>query len=161
MDWPNRLHEWRVSSGLSFRQIAKTCEPPTTASQIQKLERGERGLDLPWMRRLAKVFDIKPTELLHAEDVECRLSSSEAALLEEIRSVQGSDPHLIMSAVKAVLRAMEHLRQAAEVKLPGDQAIVGQLTEIWADLDETQRARAVELVKISRNFNISPQARAA
>lgn len=146
---------------MSFRQIASTCEPPTTAAQIQKLERGERGLDLPWMRRLAKVFGVKPTELLHADDVECRLSSSEAALLEEIRSIQGSDPHLLMSAVKAVLRAMEHLRQAADVKLPGNPATAGRLAEIWADLDESQRARAVELVQMSRNFASGERARAA
>lgn len=162
VDWPNRLHEWRISSGLSFRKIAETCEPPTTAAQIQKLERGDRGLDLQWMRRLAKVFGVKPTELLNAEDVECRLSTSEAALLDEIRSIQESDPMLLMTAVKAVLRAMEHLRRAADVKLPGDPVVAGRLADIWADLDETQRARAVELVQMSRNFmNAAQQARAA
>lgn len=161
-DWPNRLHEWRISSGLSFRQIAATCEPKTTASQIQKLERGDRGLDVPWMRRLAKVFGVKPTELLNAEDVECRLSTSEAALLDEMRSIQNSDPMLLMAAVKAVLRAMEHLRETADVKakLPGDPVIAGQLADIWADLDDTQRSRAIELVQMSRNFTAGPAARA-
>lgn len=161
--WPNRIQEWRISSGLSFRQIAATCEPPTTAAQIQKLERGERQLDLIWMRRIAKAFAIKPSELLNAEDVECRLSVSEAALLDEMRSIQDSDPMLLMAAVKAVLRAMVHLRETADVKakLPGDPAIAGQLADIWADLDDTQRSRAIELVQMSRNFTAGPRARAA
>lgn len=146
----NRIFELRSARGLSFRDIAKACVPETNASQVQKLEAGDRSLDLDWMRRIAAVFRVKPSELLLDDDVECRLSAAESALLAEIRSIQDSDPDLLVAAVKAVWRAVAHIRSAAELNghLSGDPVLGAQLADVWAPLDNSQKIMAVELIRM-------------
>lgn len=51
MDVPNRIKEWRTRFGLTYASLGELVG--TTAPQIQKLERGERGLDIKWMVRIS------------------------------------------------------------------------------------------------------------
>lgn len=150
--WPNRIREWRLSSGKTFRQIGK--EAGVTASQIQKLELGDRPLSLEFMRRLAKVFQIKPSELLNAEDVECRLTGAEAAILAEIREID-AEPQLLMTAVRAIIKAIERVQRVSRSfgSLPGDPILAAELADAWAELDDQQRRKALELVHLSRSFS--------
>jgi phage repressor protein C with HTH and peptisase S24 domain len=60
----NRLREFRDRSGLSMQALADRVG--TTASQINKLEKGERRLTLDWMTRLATALGIDARELLPA-----------------------------------------------------------------------------------------------
>lgn len=63
----NRIAERRNARGWSQRELAKHAN--TTGQQIGMLERGERGLDVDWLKRLADALDCAPTDLLPAEMV--------------------------------------------------------------------------------------------
>ena len=61
----NRVREWRRRKGLSIEELARSSR--TTASQISKLERGERRLTVDWMTRLAKALGCRREDLLPSE----------------------------------------------------------------------------------------------
>jgi transcriptional regulator with XRE-family HTH domain len=61
----NRVREWRRRKGLSIEELARRSR--TTASQISKLERGERRLTVDWMTRLAKGLGCRREDLLPNE----------------------------------------------------------------------------------------------
>ena len=65
MEFMNRVREWRQRKGLSIEELARRSR--TTASQISKLERGERRLTLDWMTRLAKGLGCRREDLLPTE----------------------------------------------------------------------------------------------
>lgn len=57
----NRIKEFRKQQKLTMQALAE--KTGTTASQINKLEKGERRLTADWMYRLAAALDIHPTAL--------------------------------------------------------------------------------------------------
>ena len=59
----NRIQAIRESNKLSLSEVARRAN--TTASQIQKLERGERRLTSEWMERLATALNCHPADFLH------------------------------------------------------------------------------------------------
>lgn len=61
----NRIKEFRTSKGLTIQQLAERAG--TTAQQISRLERGERGLDTEWLDRISNALNVKPFELLPTE----------------------------------------------------------------------------------------------
>ena len=61
----NRVREWRRRKGFSIEELARRSR--TTASQISKLERGERRLTVEWMTRLAKALGCRRVDLLPSE----------------------------------------------------------------------------------------------
>lgn len=61
----NRIAERRDALGLSQRELAKRAN--TSGQQIGMLERGERGLDTEWLRRLAIALECSPVDLLPAD----------------------------------------------------------------------------------------------
>ena len=61
----NRVREWRRRKGFSIEELARRSR--TTASQISKLERGERRLTVDWMTRLAKALGCRREDLLPSE----------------------------------------------------------------------------------------------
>lgn len=50
--------------GLTLEDVAKRCDPPTTAKQISRLEKGERRLTLDWIMRLSKSLNCLSSELV-------------------------------------------------------------------------------------------------
>lgn len=66
MEKENRLLYWRTKRGLSLEQLANSAN--TSNQQISRLEKGQRKLDIKWMRRLARVLEIAPWQLLNEED---------------------------------------------------------------------------------------------
>lgn len=150
--WPNRIHEWRAHSGLSVRDIAKRAG--ISHGQVQKLENGTRPLTLDHMRKLARVFDIKPSALLNDDDVECRLDATEEGFILEIRRAD-IEPEIVLIGVRALLRAVKDMRSSTHLReaLAGDPDIASELAEAWSALDHPQRVRALELVKMSRGFH--------
>lgn len=62
MEHPNRIREIRETKGLTLEQVAMAAG--TTNQQVSKLEKGERGLDLDWLRRIAQGLGCEPWELL-------------------------------------------------------------------------------------------------
>jgi transcriptional regulator with XRE-family HTH domain len=57
----NRIEEVRKSRGYSMEELATRAR--TTASQINKLEKGKVNLTMDWMRRLASALDCHWSEL--------------------------------------------------------------------------------------------------
>ena len=62
----NRIKELRDARGWSMRELAARAN--TSASTINKLEKGETVLNVLWMQRLAKIFDIAPESLIETQD---------------------------------------------------------------------------------------------
>ena len=58
----NRLRELRKARGLTMEALAGLAN--TTASQINKLEKGDRRLTDEWMHRLAKALDCSAADLI-------------------------------------------------------------------------------------------------
>lgn len=83
-DPPNRIMELMELAGLNQRQLASLahCDPAT----INKLIKGDRGLDQHWMRRLAPLLGVTPAELLPVEDNPFLLSEEERQLIERLRA---------------------------------------------------------------------------
>jgi transcriptional regulator with XRE-family HTH domain len=79
----NRLAELRAQRGLSMRRVAALCQPPTTASHINKLEKGLVPLTEQWLYRLAPAFHCEPMEILEKPDE--LLKQTEWRLLELYR----------------------------------------------------------------------------
>lgn len=59
---PNRIKEFRERAGLSMAALAEKAG--MSSSQVNKLEKGERGLTDVWMRRLATALGCRPADLL-------------------------------------------------------------------------------------------------
>nr|WP_317892397.1 S24 family peptidase [uncultured Sphingomonas sp.] len=59
---PNRVRALRMDRGWTLQELAERAG--TTAPQIMKLEKSHRRLDLDWIERLAKAFEISEQELL-------------------------------------------------------------------------------------------------
>lgn len=60
----NRLKYWRDRRGYSMQQLAERVKPETTASTINKLEKGQQKLTQGWMMRLAEALGIEQRDLL-------------------------------------------------------------------------------------------------
>lgn len=60
----NRIKEIRKAKRLSLEKLAEICDPPTTATQISRLEQGKRKLTQPWMQTLSKALGCEPADLL-------------------------------------------------------------------------------------------------
>ena len=58
----NRIRMWRERRGLTMAELGQRVG--TEASQINKLEKGNRRLTAEWMGRLARALDCAPADLL-------------------------------------------------------------------------------------------------
>ena len=64
----NRIREIRELKGWTLAQLAEKIGG-TNADQMSKLERGERGLNLNWMNKIAAALQVDPSELLPSNKV--------------------------------------------------------------------------------------------
>lgn len=62
----NRINKFRKKQGLTMKALADQIG--TTASQINKLEKGERRLTADWMQKLAGALGCSPLELFADAD---------------------------------------------------------------------------------------------
>lgn len=101
----NRLREIRRDRGLSHAELGKLCVPPTTGSQILKLEKGPRHggvrMDIEWMYRLARALECHPSDLL-PDLPPTTISRQERAVVDRYRELADPD----REAVDRVLDAM-------------------------------------------------------
>lgn len=67
-----RLKELRIDRKLSLRQLAMRCD--VDYSDIGKIERGNRNIQLTTILELSKGLEIEPKELFHfnLEDLSCK-----------------------------------------------------------------------------------------
>lgn len=66
----NRIRDVRKSRGLTLEEVARRCEPPTTAQTIGRLETGTRTLSLDWLNRIADALGVDSAALLALPDQE-------------------------------------------------------------------------------------------
>lgn len=60
----SRIRDVRKAKGLTLDDVAKRCDPPTTAQTIGRLETGMRTLSLDWLNRIADALGVDSAELL-------------------------------------------------------------------------------------------------
>lgn len=66
----SRIRDVRKGKGLTLDDVAKRCEPPTTAQTIGRLETGARTLSLDWLNRIADALAVDSAALLSLPDQE-------------------------------------------------------------------------------------------
>jgi transcriptional regulator with XRE-family HTH domain len=54
----------RESRGWSRPELGRRLVPPTSGSQIERLEKGWRSLEVDWVEKIARAFGIDPSELI-------------------------------------------------------------------------------------------------
>jgi len=94
-----------MQRGWSQDQLASRvgCSKP----QISDLERGNRGLDVDWMRRVADALGVLPAHLLSDHDNPERLTDKERALIWRYRDMIEAEKEMLerVADVKPGFRA--------------------------------------------------------
>lgn len=96
----NRLKELRNAAGLSMDQLALKVKPATSASQINKLEKGIVKMTLHWQYRLAEALQVHPIEIV--EELPPRLSTREEELVERYRALREADQDAVFRFADAM-----------------------------------------------------------
>lgn len=153
MDTPgNRIRELRNGADLSIQTLADKIG--LTKSQLHRIELGETDLDLPLMRQIARGLNVKASELLLEEDVECRPDSTAKQVLEVLVSVPADDRRVLLRAVKDIVQIARRIAaQRSAGALNGDLIQIGRLADVWNNLDDDQRHRMLDLFTAAANLN--------
>ncbi|MCW5698770.1 MAG: helix-turn-helix transcriptional regulator [Rhodospirillales bacterium] len=96
----NRIRELREGRGWTMEELAVRVAPPTTASQISKLEKGRRKLTYEWMQKLALTLGCYPQDLVD-QDTET-LSYQEQQLLATFRGLSDVQQEAFLHAASAL-----------------------------------------------------------
>lgn len=89
MDTPGeRLRQFRDSEQLSMAQLAGKLRPATTASNINKLEKGQVELTMEWARRLGDALGHHPLDFFDAQP---KLPPEEQAIVDIYRGMGEAD----------------------------------------------------------------------
>jgi len=59
-----RIREVRRAKGLTLDDVAKRCDPPTTAQTIGRLETGTRTVSVGWLNRIAAAMGVNAADLV-------------------------------------------------------------------------------------------------
>jgi hypothetical protein len=59
-----RIREVRRARGMTLGDVAKACDPPTTAQTIGRLETGTRTVSVGWLNRIAKALGVEAQDLV-------------------------------------------------------------------------------------------------
>ena len=59
-----RIREVRRARGVTLDDVAKRCDPPTTAQTIGRLETGTRTVSVGWLNRIAKALGVEAQDLV-------------------------------------------------------------------------------------------------
>jgi transcriptional regulator with XRE-family HTH domain len=63
-----RIREVRRARGMTLDEVARRCEPATTAQTIGRLETGTRTLSLGWLNRIARALGVEAQDLVEGGD---------------------------------------------------------------------------------------------
>jgi transcriptional regulator with XRE-family HTH domain len=58
------IREVRRAKGLTLEDVARRCDPPTTAQTIGRLETGTRTVSVGWLNRIADALDVAAADLV-------------------------------------------------------------------------------------------------
>lgn len=148
MNW-DRITKLCDEKGWTQVELAAAIRPTAKAPEISRFKTGEREPSLEWLRRIATALGVKLSDVLPEEDVSDRLSAIERDLLYSLKSDPDYDPNELLHMMRALKRfvAQQGMRRVARGSLPGDPVTVVALADVWADLDERQRTKAVDLMR--------------
>jgi len=59
-----RIREVRRARGLTLDDVARRCDPPTTAQTIGRLETGTRTVSVGWLNRIARALEVEAEDLV-------------------------------------------------------------------------------------------------
>ncbi len=59
-----RIREVRKAKGLRLDDVARACDPPTTAQTIGRLETGTRTVSVGWLNRIAAALGVDAADLV-------------------------------------------------------------------------------------------------
>ena len=62
------IREVRKAKGMTLEDVARACEPPTTAQTIGRLETGTRTVSVGWLNRIAKALGVTAADLVKLPD---------------------------------------------------------------------------------------------
>jgi len=63
-----RIREVRRARGMTLDDVARRCDPPTTAQTIGRLETGTRTVSVGWLNRIALALGVEAQDLVAASD---------------------------------------------------------------------------------------------
>lgn len=58
------IREVRRARGLTLEEVARRCDPPTTAQTIGRLETGTRTVSVGWLNRIAAALGVDASDLV-------------------------------------------------------------------------------------------------
>lgn len=64
----NRIRSVRKAKNMTLIDVAKLCNPPTTAQTIGRLETGMRTLSIDWLNRIADALSVDSADLVQMPD---------------------------------------------------------------------------------------------
>lgn len=102
-EMPNRIRELRIARDWSQDALAEAAR--CSKAQISDLERGNRGLDLDWMRRIAAALGVTPGELLSRDDNPLLPEGEERAIIERYREGSPELRHTFARVADALIPA--------------------------------------------------------
>ena len=59
-----RIREVRKARGMTLDDVARACNPPTTAQTIGRLETGTRTVSVGWLNRIAAALGVEASDLV-------------------------------------------------------------------------------------------------
>lgn len=107
---PNRIRELRIARNWSQDQLAAAAN--CSKAQISDLERGNRGLDIEWMRRLARALGVTAGELLSHDDNPLLPVGEERDIVERYRTGSAEQRGNLARVVEALIPADEKKRKS-------------------------------------------------
>lgn len=54
----------RRAKGLTLEEVARRCDPPTTAQTVGRLEMGTRTVSVAWLNRIATALEVSTADLV-------------------------------------------------------------------------------------------------
>ena len=63
-----RIREVRRARGMTLDDVARRCDPPTTAQTIGRLETGTRTVSVGWLNRIATALGVEARDLVEGGD---------------------------------------------------------------------------------------------
>ncbi|WP_373489282.1 helix-turn-helix domain-containing protein, partial [Blastomonas sp.] len=60
----NRIRDVRRAKAMTLEDVARACQPPTTAQTIGRLETGTRTLSIDWLNRIAAALNVESSALV-------------------------------------------------------------------------------------------------
>ena len=62
------IREVRRARGMTLEEVARRCDPPTTAQTIGRLETGTRTVSVAWLNRIADALGVTAVDLVTLPD---------------------------------------------------------------------------------------------